>query len=53
MCIRDRITAYSFVTEKNIVEIEIAKKNAEIHGIIHLLVHMDGLNIPNEVYEHE
>lgn len=47
------IIAYSFVTEKNMVEIEIAKKNAKFHGITHLLINMDGRKVPNEVYEHE
>lgn len=48
-----KIIAYSFVTEKNKVEIEIAKQNAKIHGITHLLINMEGKSVPNEVYEHE
>lgn len=48
-----KIIAYSFLTKKNATEIEIAKKNAKFHGIVHLIIDMDNRNIPNEVYEHE
>jgi asparagine synthase (glutamine-hydrolysing) len=47
------IIAYSFFTEKNIQEIEIAKQNANTLGIKHLLIDMDEYQVMNYPYEHE
>lgn len=50
------IIAYSFLTDKNAQEIEIAVKNAKIHNIKHLIIDMNNYvfdNLEEDLYLHE
>ncbi len=47
------IIAYSFLTEKNKEEIDVAQKNAKQHNIRHLIIDMNEYIPQDDSYEHE